>query len=175
MPSSISRKELLRKFKALGYSGPFSGGRHQFMVKGKKKIRIPNPHFVFLFACWLNSCRLIRLFTCKKMKNRTTVPFAFSLHLTKKEEAQKIQRYLLLGLTYKSDVDDVRESPSLELIELLRNKGAKVDYNDPYVPKTHKMRRYDFKMASVPLTEKNLKKYDCILISTDHSSYNYNF
>ena len=44
MPSSISRKELLRKFKALGYSGPFSGGRHQFMIKGKKKIRIPNPH-----------------------------------------------------------------------------------------------------------------------------------
>jgi predicted RNA binding protein YcfA (HicA-like mRNA interferase family) len=44
MPSSISRKELLRKFKTLGYSGPFSGGRHQFMIKGKKKIRIPNPH-----------------------------------------------------------------------------------------------------------------------------------
>jgi len=44
MPSSISRKELLRKFKALGYSGPFSGGRHQFMIKGKKKIRIPSPH-----------------------------------------------------------------------------------------------------------------------------------
>jgi predicted RNA binding protein YcfA (HicA-like mRNA interferase family) len=44
MPSSISRKELLRKFKALGYSGPFSGGRHQFTIKGKKKIRIPNPH-----------------------------------------------------------------------------------------------------------------------------------
>ncbi len=44
MPSSISRKELLRKFKAVGYTGPFSGGRHQFMIKGKKKIRIPNPH-----------------------------------------------------------------------------------------------------------------------------------
>lgn len=42
--SSISRKELLRKFRAMGYSGPFSGGRHQFMIKGKKKIRIPNPH-----------------------------------------------------------------------------------------------------------------------------------
>lgn len=44
MPSNISRRELIRKFKALGYSGPFSGGRHQFMIKGKKKIRIPNPH-----------------------------------------------------------------------------------------------------------------------------------
>jgi len=44
MPSSISRKELIRKFRALGYSGPFSGGKHQFMKKGQKKIRIPNPH-----------------------------------------------------------------------------------------------------------------------------------
>jgi predicted RNA binding protein YcfA (HicA-like mRNA interferase family) len=44
MASNISRRELIRKFKALGYSGPFSGGKHQFMIKGKKKIRIPNPH-----------------------------------------------------------------------------------------------------------------------------------
>jgi len=44
VPSTISRKELIRKFKALGYSGPYSGGKHQFMIKGKKKIRIPNPH-----------------------------------------------------------------------------------------------------------------------------------
>ncbi len=47
--------------------------------------------------------------------------------------------------------------------------------NDPYVPKTHKMRYYDLKMSSVPLTEKNLKKYDCVVISTDHSSYDYDF
>lgn len=44
MPSSISRRELIRKFKALGYEGPFSGGKHQFMIKGRRKIRIPNPH-----------------------------------------------------------------------------------------------------------------------------------
>ena len=44
MSPTISRKEIIRKFRALGYSGPFSGGRHQFMIKGKKKIRIPNPH-----------------------------------------------------------------------------------------------------------------------------------
>jgi predicted RNA binding protein YcfA (HicA-like mRNA interferase family) len=44
MPSSISRKELIKKFRALGYTGPFSGGKHQFMIKGRKKIRIPNPH-----------------------------------------------------------------------------------------------------------------------------------
>jgi len=82
-------------------------------------------------------------------------------------------KILVLGLSYKKDVDDVRESPSLELIKLLHEKGAKVDYNDPHVPRTHKMRHYDLKMISVPLTEKNLKRYDCILISTDHSAYDY--
>jgi predicted RNA binding protein YcfA (HicA-like mRNA interferase family) len=44
MPSNISRKELVRKFRSLGYAGPFSGGKHQFMIKGRNKIRIPNPH-----------------------------------------------------------------------------------------------------------------------------------
>ena len=82
-------------------------------------------------------------------------------------------RILIVGLAYKKDVDDVRESPSLKLIELLTEKGAGVDYNDPYVPKTHKMRRYDLRMSSVPLTPRNLKKYDCVVISTNHSSYDY--
>ena len=95
--------------------------------------------------------------------------------LNKISKSIKDSKILILGLTYKRDVDDVRESPSLELIELLRNKGAKIDYNDPYVPMTRKMRHYDLKMVSVPLTEKNLKKYDCIVISTDHSSYDYSF
>ncbi|MBM4137476.1 MAG: nucleotide sugar dehydrogenase [Nitrospira sp.] len=87
----------------------------------------------------------------------------------------KGSKILVLGLAYKKDVDDIRESPSFEIIELLKEKGAKVDYNDPHVRKTHKMRKYDLKMSSIPLTEKNLKKYDCILISTDHSSYDYGF
>jgi UDP-N-acetyl-D-glucosamine dehydrogenase len=92
--------------------------------------------------------------------------------LNKISKSIKDSKILILGLTYKRDVDDVRESPSLEL---LRNKSAKVDYNDPYVPMTRKMRHYDLKMSSVPLTEKNLKKYDCVVISTDHSSYHYSF
>lgn len=82
-------------------------------------------------------------------------------------------RVLVLGLAYKPDIDDVRESPSLELIELLKEGGAKVDYNDPYLPKTHKMREYDLKMKSVPLTEAAIKRYDCVLISTNHSDYDY--
>lgn len=84
-------------------------------------------------------------------------------------------RILVLGLAYKKDIDDVRESPSLELIELMREKGAKVDYSDPHIPKTHKMRHYDLKMSSVTLTEKKLKQYDCVVISTDHSTYDYSF
>lgn len=95
--------------------------------------------------------------------------------LNEKGKSIKGAKILILGLAYKKDVDDIRESPSLELIELLKDKGAKVDYNDPHVPKTHKMRRYDLKMSSIPLTEKNLKKYDCILISTNHSAYDYGF
>jgi UDP-N-acetyl-D-glucosamine dehydrogenase len=84
-------------------------------------------------------------------------------------------RILIMGLAYKKDVDDVRESPSLKLIELLTDKGAVVDYNDPYVARTHRMRRYDLKMSSVSLTPRNLKKYDCVVISTNHSSYDYGF
>ena len=84
-------------------------------------------------------------------------------------------RVLLLGLSYKKDLDDLRESPSLKLIALLKRHRAKVDYNDPHVPKTRKLRDYDLKMSSVQLTEKNLRKYDCVLISTDHSAYDYPF
>ncbi|MDI6891112.1 MAG: nucleotide sugar dehydrogenase [Thermodesulfovibrionales bacterium] len=90
-------------------------------------------------------------------------------------KAVKGSKILILGLAYKKDVNDVRESPSLELMKLLKERGAEVDYNDPYVPETHKMRRYDFKMSSLPLTEENLKRYDCVVIATDHSIYDPNF
>ncbi len=90
-------------------------------------------------------------------------------------KAVKGSKILVLGLAYKKDVDDVRESPSLELIELLKDRGAKVDYNDPHVPRTWKMREYDLRMNSKPLTEANLAKYDAVVISTDHSRYDYQF
>jgi UDP-N-acetyl-D-glucosamine dehydrogenase len=84
-------------------------------------------------------------------------------------------KVLVLGLAYKKDIDDVRESPSIELIELLSKKGAKVDYNDPYIPKTHKQREHDLGMTSKKLTAAMLKGYDVVLISTDHSSYDYDW
>jgi len=87
----------------------------------------------------------------------------------------KGSKILVLGLAYKPDIDDVRESPSLELIELLQYRGAKVDYNDPHVPKTHKMREHDLKMTSKKLTARMLASYDVVLISTNHSCYDYPF
>ncbi|VAV85780.1 UDP-N-acetyl-D-glucosamine 6-dehydrogenase [hydrothermal vent metagenome] len=88
-------------------------------------------------------------------------------------KAVKGSRILILGLAYKKDVDDVRESPSLVLIELLRKLGAEVAYNDPHVPATHKMRNHDLAMESIELSAENIKSYDCVLIATDHSDYDY--
>ncbi len=88
-------------------------------------------------------------------------------------KALKGAKVLVLGLAYKKDIDDVRESPSISLIELLRYRGAKVDYNDPHCPRTHKMREHDLKMTSKKLSAAMLKRYDVVLISTDHSSYDY--
>ncbi len=95
--------------------------------------------------------------------------------LNMREKVISHAKVLVLGLAYKKDIDDTRESPSLKLIELLTQKGAEVDYNDPYIPRTKKMRMYDLKKNSVPLTEETLKKYDCVLIATDHSSYDYDW
>jgi len=82
-------------------------------------------------------------------------------------------RILVLGLAYKKDVDDLRESPSIELIELLRDRGAKVDYNDPHIAQTHKGREHDLRMKSVPISPASLRKYDAVLVATDHSAYDY--
>jgi UDP-N-acetyl-D-glucosamine dehydrogenase len=95
------------------------------------------------------------------------------LALNERGKAVKGAKILVLGLAYKPDVDDVRESPSLELIEKLMALGANVEYSDPHVPATHKMRRHDLKMQSVALTADSLKKYDCVLIATHHSAFDW--
>ena len=83
-------------------------------------------------------------------------------------------KILLLGMAYKKNVDDMRESPSIRLVEILRQRGAKVDYNDPYIPVLPRFREHDLgRMKSVPLTATNVKKYDCVLIATDHDDYDY--
>ena len=95
--------------------------------------------------------------------------------LNKFKKSLNGSKVLILGASYKKDIDDMRESPSLKLIEILREKGAKVDYNDPYVPKLPKTRKYHYDMESVELSKKNLAKYDLVLLSTDHTDYNYKF
>ncbi|MEP0845948.1 MAG: nucleotide sugar dehydrogenase [Phycisphaerae bacterium] len=81
---------------------------------------------------------------------------------------------LVLGLAYKKDVDDVRESPSVTLIELLQQRGAKVSYHDPYIPSGKPMREHNIThLRSAPLTPERLRSTDCVLISTDHSSVDY--
>lgn len=95
--------------------------------------------------------------------------------LNKKKKSLNGAKVLVLGAAYKKDIDDMRESPSLKLIEILREKGAEVDYNDPYVSKLPKSRKYNYDMKSVPLTKENLKKYDVVILSTDHTDYDYKF
>ena len=96
-----------------------------------------------------------------------------SLAMNDRSMAIKGSRILILGLAYKPDIDDIRESPSFELIEKLDALGASVDYNDPHVARTHKMRKYDLGMASVPLTPESLKTYDAELIATHHKAYDW--
>lgn len=82
-------------------------------------------------------------------------------------------KVLVLGLAYKKDVDDQRESPSLVLVEMLQARGAVVSYHDPYIPKTHKMRDHDLGMESVELTDEMLGQVDAVLIATNHSCVDY--
>ena len=79
-------------------------------------------------------------------------------------------------MAYKKDVDDNRESPSAELMELLLERGADMTYNDPHIPHMPKMRHYDLPaMDSQELTPEFLASQDCILIATDHTAYDYDF
>lgn len=91
--------------------------------------------------------------------------------LNQQKKAVNGSTILMLGMSYKRDIDDLRESPSLTIIELLREHGADVSYNDPYHPTVGEGRHYNLNMSSTPLT--NLEEYDCVLIVTDHSDYDY--
>lgn len=84
-------------------------------------------------------------------------------------------KILILGVAYKKNVADMRETPAAMIIEKLMYKGAKVDYSDPHVPEFPVMRKYSFDMQSVELTEGNLKSYDGVVLVTDHDSFDYDF
>jgi len=94
-------------------------------------------------------------------------------HLNDHGKPVKNSKILVLGLAYKADIDDVRESPSFELIELLMHRGAKVDYSDPHCAETKTVRSYDLQMKSVALTPDTLKQFDLVLVSTAHSAFDW--
>jgi UDP-N-acetyl-D-glucosamine dehydrogenase len=93
--------------------------------------------------------------------------------LNRRKRCLQEARIMILGIAYKKDIDDLRESPSLRIIELLKDSGAQVDYHDPYFPCLPKTRKYDFGMAAVEPTPEALASYDAVVIVTDHSSYDY--
>lgn len=84
-------------------------------------------------------------------------------------------KILILGLAYKKNVDDMRESPSIELMEKLRNLGAEICYSDPHIPSFPKMREHSFDLHSEELTAEFLGQVDCVLLATDHDKFNYKF
>lgn len=93
--------------------------------------------------------------------------------LNERHKALKGSRVLALGIAYKRDVDDMRESPSVLVMEILRDRGAIVDYSDPNVPVFPRMREHRFDLKSVELTPENLASYDCVVLLTDHSDFDY--
>jgi UDP-N-acetyl-D-glucosamine dehydrogenase len=132
-----------------------------------------HEHFV-----WSKQCDCAKRFIEPAGEINTHMPYHVVERIVEAlndlEKGLKGARILVLGAAYKRDVDDVRESPALKIMELLMERGAQVDYHDPYVPALHKMRHYDYsQMRSVPLTPKNLSLADCVVIVTDHSAYAY--
>jgi UDP-N-acetyl-D-glucosamine dehydrogenase len=93
--------------------------------------------------------------------------------LNEDEKAVRGAKVLVLGLAYKPNVDDTRESPSFEVIEHLRELGANVDYHDPHIPRTVPVRKHDLGMTSVKLTPDAVRAYDAVVIVTDHRDVDY--
>jgi UDP-N-acetyl-D-glucosamine dehydrogenase len=90
--------------------------------------------------------------------------------LNEERKSLRGSKILVIGIAYKPNVDDIRETPAAEIIELLWKHGAEVNYHDPHVTAFPKMRAYQIDLQSVPLTEKTLKEHDCVLIVTDHDA-----
>ena len=82
-------------------------------------------------------------------------------------------RILMLGIAYKKNVDDMRESPSVEIMQQMQQHGALVEYSDPHVPVFPRMRRYRFDLKSVDLTAERLADYDCVVVGTNHDAFDY--
>lgn len=96
-----------------------------------------------------------------------------SAALNENKKSVRGSRILILGISYKKNVDDMRESPSVLLMEKLRDLGAEIAYSDPHVPTFPRMREHQFDLSSVALTPETLASYDCVLLATDHDRFDY--
>ncbi len=146
------------------YPGPGLGGHcipiDPFYLTWKAREYGVNTRFIEL-AGEVNS----------NMPDYVVSKVASALNLRKK--AINGSRVLVLGIAYKKNVDDMRESPSVFLMEKLRDLGAEVAYSDPHVPVFPKMREHAFDLKSVPLTAESIAGYDCVLLATDHDKFDY--
>jgi UDP-N-acetyl-D-glucosamine dehydrogenase len=93
--------------------------------------------------------------------------------LNEKSKSIKGSKILVLGIAYKKNVDDVRESPSVYLMEKLRDLGAKIAYSDPHVPAFPRMREHHFDLSSTALSPESVAQFDCVLLATDHDKFDY--
>jgi UDP-N-acetyl-D-glucosamine dehydrogenase len=109
----------------------------------------------------------------------TSVPYhvvrRISEALNDRGKSIKGSKILILGVAYKPDVDDMRESPAIKIIDSLIDMGAVIYYNDPHIPVFPKLRKYDYDLKSVDLTPQFLKSMDCAVIATNHTEYDYSF
>lgn len=146
------------------YPGPGLGGHcipiDPFYLTWKAKEVGIHTHFIEL-AGEINS--RMPEYVCEKVSEA----------LNEKGLAVSRSKILVLGAAYKKDIDDMRESPSLEIIELLMSRGAKVDYSDPHIPQLPKTRRHNIPLQSVDLTPQILREYDCAILVTDHKAFDY--
>jgi len=105
----------------------------------------------------------------------TSVPYyvveRLTLALNERRKSVNGSKVLVLGVAYKPDVDDIRESPAMQIMELLMERGAEVSYNDPFIPELPMMRKYKIPKSSVELSAEALAEADCVLVVTDHSVY----
>ena len=93
--------------------------------------------------------------------------------LNESGKSVKDSRILMLGITYKKNIDDLRESPAIEMIELLKEKGALVDYSDPFIKFIPKMRNHKLDLSCVKIDEVSITNYDCLVLATDHDAFDY--
>ena len=96
-----------------------------------------------------------------------------TLRILKSKKINKKLKILILGIAYKKNINDCRESPAFEVIKKLKDKNFKVMYNDPYINKIPKLRNYNFNMKSIKLNKKILKTFDATIIITNHDNYDY--